>query len=93
MEVASLLNVRVKRTVILNDINQDNNKVLEDKSKKNSSSVVFILVWSKPCLHFRVWLRWSNKVLDLRKSAPWNKIKTLPAVQTRNRVWISHQET
>ena len=34
-EVASLLNVRVKRTVILNDITQDNNKVLEDKSNKN----------------------------------------------------------
>ena len=34
MEVASLLNYRVERTVIINDITQDNNKVLGDESNK-----------------------------------------------------------
>ena len=33
-EVTSLLNSRVKHTVILNDIHQDNNKVLGEKSNK-----------------------------------------------------------
>ena len=33
-EGTSLLNYRVERTVILNDITQDNNKVLEDDSNK-----------------------------------------------------------
>ena len=33
-EVASLLNYRVEQTVILNDITQDNNKVLRDESNK-----------------------------------------------------------
>ena len=33
-EVASLLNYRVERTLILNDITHDNNKVLRDKSNK-----------------------------------------------------------
>ena len=35
-EVESLLNSRVERTVILNDITQYNNKVLGDESKKTS---------------------------------------------------------
>ena len=34
-EVASLLNYHVERTVILNEITQDNNKVLSDKINKN----------------------------------------------------------
>ena len=33
-EVISLLNSHVERTVILNDITQDNNKVLGDESNK-----------------------------------------------------------
>ena len=33
-EVASLLNYRVEKKLILNDITQDSNKVLEDKIKK-----------------------------------------------------------
>ena len=33
-EVASLINSCVERTVILNDITQENNKVLGDKSNK-----------------------------------------------------------
>ena len=33
-EVASLLNYRVERTVIVNGITQDNSKLLGDKSKK-----------------------------------------------------------
>ena len=33
-EVASLLNFHVERTVILNEITQDNNKVLVDKSNE-----------------------------------------------------------
>ena len=35
MEVASLLNYFVERTVILNDITQENNKVLGEESNKN----------------------------------------------------------
>ena len=34
LEVASLLNYRVERTVILNEITQDNNKVLEEENEK-----------------------------------------------------------
>ena len=34
LEMASLVNSCVERTVILNDINQDNNKVLGDKSNE-----------------------------------------------------------
>ena len=35
-EVTSLLNSCVEWTLILNDITKDNNKVLEEKSNKNS---------------------------------------------------------
>ena len=35
LEVASLLNFCVEQIVILNDITQDKNKILEDKSKNN----------------------------------------------------------
>ena len=34
LEAAGLLNLRVERTVILNGITKDNNKVLGDKSNK-----------------------------------------------------------
>ena len=41
------------------------------------------------CLHYRVWLIWSNIIVELRKSVPWQKTKTLPSCQTSNRGWTN----
>ena len=53
--------------MIIDDIIQDNNKVLGDESRKLSSYIGWRRAWSKPFLHFRVWLRWINGGVDLRK--------------------------
>ena len=37
---------------------------------------------------FKKWLRQSNEMVDLRTKDPWQKSKTLPLGQTRNKVWI-----
>ena len=84
-EVTSLLNSCVERTVILNEIPQDNKKSLSDEREKNSSYIGWRGAWRKPCLHFRLWLRRSNKMVEIRKNDPWQKIKTLSAGQTRSR--------
>ena len=49
---------------------------------KLSSYIGWRGVWRNPCLNFRVWSRWSNRVVDLRKNTPWQKMKNLLAGQT-----------
>ena len=61
------MNSRVERIVILNDITQYKNKVLGDESNKLPSSIGWIGAWRKSCLHFSVWLRRSNRIVDLIK--------------------------
>ena len=41
---------------------------------KMSSSIGWRGAWRNPCLNLRVWLRQSNKMVDLRKTTPdWKK--------------------
>ena len=87
LEAASLLNYRLDWTVILNDITQEK-KSWDTRETKLSSSIVWRVAWKKPCPHFRVWLRRINRTVDLIKKHPWQKTKTPPAGQKRNRGWI-----
>ena len=55
--------------MILNYITQDNNKVL---GYERNETVKFHRLES---LYFRVWLRRSNTMVDLRKNDPWQEKK------------------
>ena len=61
----------------------------ERRSTKLSSFTGWKGAWGNPCLHFRLWLRLSNKMIDPRKKYPWKKMKILPVGQTSNMVWIN----
>ena len=58
------------------------------KATKLSCSIGLIGAFRKPCLYLRVWLRRRNKMEELRKNNPWQKIKTSPTGQTSNRICI-----
>ena len=83
-EVASLLNSYIEHTVILNDVTHDKIRSWEMKETKLSSYIGWRVVWRKPCLYFRVWLRFCNKIMELIKNKPCLKKKTTPAGQTSN---------
>ena len=51
--------------------------------------IVWRGAWSKTCPNFRVWLRPSNKIVDLRKDYPCKKTKTLSEYKVRNSGWIN----
>ena len=57
----------------------------ETRSTKMSSFIGWRGAWRKPCLHFRVWLRRSKEMVDLRKNNPGQKEKNPPAGQNRNK--------
>ena len=61
----------------------------ETRATKLSSYIGWRGAWRKPCLHFRVWLRRSNKMADLIKDDYWQKTKTPSADQNRNMRRIS----
>ena len=70
LDMTSLLNSHVEITVIQNYITQDNNKLMEDESNKTAKFNGCIVLWENPSLHFIVWLRRINKMVDLIESAP-----------------------
>ena len=47
----------------------------EIRAKKLPSYIGWRGSWRKPCLNFRLWLRRSNKIADLRKTTPDRKLK------------------
>ena len=60
----------------------------ETRAKKLSSYIDWRLVWRKPCIYFRAWLRRSNMKVNLSNpppTPPWKKMKSLPAYQTNKR--------
>ena len=61
----------------------------ETGATKLSSFIGWRGSWRNPFLHFRVWLRQRNKIVDFRKNYPWQNPKTTPEVKTRNRGWIN----
>ena len=61
----------------------------ERRAIKMSSYIGWRGAWRKPCIHNKMWLRFSNEMMDLRKNDPREKTKSPPAGQTKNRVWIN----
>ena len=63
------------------------------RATKLSSSVGWIGLWRKPCLHSIVGLRQSNQMADLRKTAPKKTLK--PCQKAKRGTWDipSHQDT
>ena len=74
---------------MLNDINQDNNKVLEHESNKNVKFHRLEKSTEEAVSKLQSVVEAEQQMADLRKSASWQKIKTLPEFQTRNRVWTN----
>ena len=79
---------RVERTVILNDITQDKNKVLGDENNETVKFHRLVKSMKKSVSIFQSVLRRSNEMVYLSKNDPWQKSKTPPEGQIVNRVWI-----
>ena len=87
-EVASLLNYRVKQTVIINNITQDKYKVLGDNINKTFKLHRLEMSTEESVSIFQIVVEAEKKIVDISKNDPWQKAKNLPAGQTRNRGWI-----
>ena len=85
-DVTSLLNYRVEWTVILNDTTQDNNKVLGDEIQK---TIKFHSLEREAVSTFQSVIEAEQQNFGPQKKDPWQKMKTSPPAQTRNRIRIN----
>ena len=60
----------------------------ERRAIKMSSYIGWRGAWRNPCIHNKMWLRFSNEMMDHRENDPREKTKSPPAGQTKNSACI-----